>query len=117
MITLVGRDAITYARAHSLPLSSHTDPTSEGRTDLTVEEALEIALEDPSLVYLEIGREAIEALSLEATIARDLLVGDLCAILLTGTDPDNRKTTLRPCTLEEARRGIARVLVDSAARM
>lgn len=55
MKKLTGIEAIIYAENNGLLLSKYTDPTEEARTDLTVQEAREIAKEDPSLIYIEIG--------------------------------------------------------------
>lgn len=54
-IRMTGHDAIRFAAAHSLPLGTYTDPTSEARMDVDVEEARNIAREDPSLVYLDVA--------------------------------------------------------------
>lgn len=51
--TLTGHDAIAYAAEHGLTLRKHADPTEGAREGLSVEEAREIAAEDPSLVWLE----------------------------------------------------------------
>jgi hypothetical protein len=52
MKKLTGVEAIQYAEINGMTLSKHTDPVEEARTGLTVEEAREIAKEDPSLIYL-----------------------------------------------------------------
>lgn len=45
-------DALFGARARGWTLNSYNDPTADGQTDLGVEEAIEIAREDPGLIYL-----------------------------------------------------------------
>jgi hypothetical protein len=52
--TITGHDAIEYAEQRGLPLSKYTDPTEGARDGLTVGEALEVAAEDPSLIYVEV---------------------------------------------------------------
>lgn len=54
MKRLTGKDAIDYAADNGLSLNKYTDPTEEARSGLTVEEALEIAAEDPSLIWLDV---------------------------------------------------------------
>lgn len=54
MKTLTGRDAISYAEANGLTLSKHADPTEGTRAGLTVEEAEEVAAEDPSLIWIAV---------------------------------------------------------------
>lgn len=51
---LEGTDAIAYAEAHDMKLCKYTDPIEEAREGLTVDEARQVAAEDPSLIYLEI---------------------------------------------------------------
>ena len=51
MIKLTGREAIDYAAAHDLMLRKYTDPTEQARL-VTVDEAREIAREDPELVWV-----------------------------------------------------------------
>ena len=53
---LTGRDAITHAAAHGLTLSKYADPTEGARTGLSIAEAEEVALEDPSLIWVRGGR-------------------------------------------------------------
>lgn len=52
---LKGWEAIEYAEANNLNLSKYADPTEGAREDLTAEEAREVAQEDPSLIYLDMG--------------------------------------------------------------
>jgi hypothetical protein len=51
---ITGREAIEVAEAQGLLLSTYSDPTEGGREGVSVEDAREIAREDPSLVYLDI---------------------------------------------------------------
>ena len=53
-MTLTGHAAIDYAEIHGLTLCKYTDPIEEYRNDLTVDEAHEIAREDPYLIFIEI---------------------------------------------------------------
>lgn len=53
---ITGMAAIEAAEADSdVVLCSYTDPTAEGREGLTVEQAREIAREDPALVYADVA--------------------------------------------------------------
>lgn len=54
MTTITGWEAIDYANRNRVPLHKYADPTEEARTGLTVEEAREIAHEDPSLIWVEV---------------------------------------------------------------
>jgi hypothetical protein len=51
---LTGLDAIAYAEEHGLALSVYNSPIEDAREGLTVEEAREVAHQDPSLVYVDI---------------------------------------------------------------
>lgn len=53
MAKITGHQAIEYAEANGLTLNKHTDPTEEAREGLSVQEAKEIAAEDPSLIWVE----------------------------------------------------------------
>lgn len=53
MTTLTGHDAIEYAESHGLTLSKYNDPTEGAREGLSVDEARQVAREDPSLIYVE----------------------------------------------------------------
>lgn len=58
MARLTGQDAIRYAEAHeSVRLCKYTDPTEEAREGLTVEEAREVAREDPELIWCSVQPE------------------------------------------------------------
>lgn len=54
MTKLTGRAAIDFAELNGLTLSKYSDPTEGARDGLSVEEAREVAAEDPALIYLEI---------------------------------------------------------------
>ena len=45
-------DTIEHASILGWSLCSHSDPTADGREGLTLEDAVEIASEDHSLIYL-----------------------------------------------------------------
>lgn len=53
MTTLTGHEAIEHATKHGLTLSKYADPVDDARNGLTVEEAEEIADEDPSLIWID----------------------------------------------------------------
>lgn len=55
MTKLNGNAAIDYAETHGLTLAKYEDPTEAARNGLTVDEARQVASEDPSLVYLELA--------------------------------------------------------------
>lgn len=48
-------DALWAAHEMGWTLNSYNDPTADGRTDLSVEAAMEIAADDPGLIYLTRG--------------------------------------------------------------
>jgi hypothetical protein len=52
---LQGYDAIGHAEQHGMLLSKYNDPIEDAREGLTVEEAREVAAQDPSLIYLNLG--------------------------------------------------------------
>jgi len=54
---LEGYKAIEYASAYGLALSKYADPVEDARGSLSVEEAREIAREDPSLIYVDVEEE------------------------------------------------------------
>lgn len=51
-LELTGREAIAYAREYGLDLTKLADPTEEACV-VTVDEAIEIAKEDPALITVE----------------------------------------------------------------
>jgi hypothetical protein len=81
VIKIAGRDAITYARAAGLTLSKYAEVEREG---LTVSEAVAVAAEDPSLIYVEIDRAKIVALQREAASAGDITTHGICSEVLAG---------------------------------
>jgi hypothetical protein len=52
-IRLTGWAAIDYARETGAPLCKYADPVDDARDDLTVAQAIDVATDDPSLVYLD----------------------------------------------------------------
>jgi len=50
--TLTGYAAIDYAEEHGVLLNKYQDPTEGGRIGLTVQEARDVAAEDPSLIWV-----------------------------------------------------------------
>lgn len=50
---ITGSEAISYARAKGVTINKFEDPTAPARYGLSIEEAEEVAREDPGLVYLE----------------------------------------------------------------
>jgi hypothetical protein len=53
MTNLTGHEAIEFKRANpEAKLSKYADPTEDAREDISVEDAEEIASEDPSLIYV-----------------------------------------------------------------
>ena len=52
MKTLIGIEAVEYAREHGLKLSKYADPIEGARDDLTPSEAEEVCREDPNLIYI-----------------------------------------------------------------
>lgn len=85
MSNITGRAAIAYAEANNL-LNKYTDPTEEARDDLTIEEAREVAGEDPSLIWIdvEITTSDIAQLETEAGEHGDMEQVELCRAALNG---------------------------------
>lgn len=102
-IRMTGRDAITYAQAHGLALSTYTDPTAEGRASVGVADARRIASEDPTLVYLDVPAYIVESLVKEATAAGDEGLALVCSAALDGEAASQRI--------------VVRALVDAAAQV
>ena len=50
---LTGQRAIEYAEKNGLLLSKYSDPIESAREDLTVDEAQDVARQDPGLIYIE----------------------------------------------------------------
>ena len=79
--TLTGYAAIEYAEMYGMRLAKHADPIEDARSDLTIEEAREVATEDPSLIYLPVDRDLttqIRDLMTEAGAAGDYEQVVLC---------------------------------------
>ena len=78
MRILTGFEAIDYAERYDLLLSKYNDPIESAREDLTVDEAHEIAWEDPGLIWIEADewKEAAEILDRNPELRRALI--DLC---------------------------------------
>lgn len=49
---LTGHDAIDHAEANGLTLSKYADPTEGAREGLSIEDAREVAAEDPNLIWV-----------------------------------------------------------------
>lgn len=49
-----GQEAIEIAEARGLTLSKHADPIEDAREGLSIDEAREIAAEDPGLIYVDV---------------------------------------------------------------
>ena len=52
-IRLTGHDAIRYAEIHGVALHKYTDPIEKAREELSIEEARQVAAEDPSLIWVD----------------------------------------------------------------
>ena len=55
---LRGHDAIDYVEANGGQLNSYNSPVDDARSDISVDEAREIAAEDPSLVWCDTTAKA-----------------------------------------------------------
>ena len=53
-VTLTGIEAIEYAEKHDMLLSKYEDFIESARTNLSIEEADEVAKSDPSLIYIKV---------------------------------------------------------------
>ncbi|MFA7295651.1 MAG: hypothetical protein WC211_00525 [Dehalococcoidia bacterium] len=69
---LTGKTAIEAAERLGLTLSTHTDPTAEARTGVSVDDARAIAREDASLVYVDVDVMASREAALEVRVALDV---------------------------------------------
>jgi hypothetical protein len=58
-LRLRGREAICTAEALGLRLNKYADQTEGTQTGLTVEEAREVAREDPRLVYVDVDLDSL----------------------------------------------------------
>ena len=54
MTTYTGIEAIEIAEEAGATLNKHADPVEDARTGLSIDEAREIAQEDPSLIWVEV---------------------------------------------------------------
>lgn len=111
--TLNGHEAIAYAKHFGLDLTKAADPTEGART-VDVDEAREIAAEDPSLISIEVP--AFDSTRMTATVAavgndgsrpvvwglgtsNEMAFAD--ALLQDGFDADDAPfLRLLPCTAE-----------------
>lgn len=59
--TLTGFDAIDHADENGLTLSKHADPVEGAREGVSVEDAREVAAEDPSLIFLTVDEASLDA--------------------------------------------------------
>ena len=48
---ITGFDAIDYAAATGAVLHKYADPTEDAREGLTIDEARDVAMEDPNLIW------------------------------------------------------------------
>ena len=74
---ITGLDAIDYADRNGLALNKYADPTEPAREGLSVDEAHDVALEDPSLIWLDLTQPY------QAATARHLVRGVLYGIALS----------------------------------
>jgi len=51
---LKGHEAIEFAATAGCTLNKYNDPTEDAREGLSVEEAEDVAAEDPNLIYIDI---------------------------------------------------------------
>lgn len=51
---MTGHEAIQYAQRYGLTLNKYADPVEGPREGLSVEEARDVAREDPSLIYVDV---------------------------------------------------------------
>lgn len=73
---IIGRDAIKLAETTRATLRAHADPTGAVDREVTIEEAREIADEDPALVYVLIERAPETAAHQAHLAAARLYFGD-----------------------------------------
>ena len=62
---LTGEEAIDYARKNNELLSKYCDPLEGGRSGLSVDEATDIAREDPALIYIHTEEHDSEVIAME----------------------------------------------------
>lgn len=80
--TLTGTDAIRYAEQNGLTLSKYADPTEGAREGLTVDEARDVAAQDPGLIWID---RIATAADLDALCA---VLNDICEATAEGERPD-----------------------------
>ena len=54
---LHGLEAIDYATVYGLTLSKYADPSEDSQENLSTSKAMEIAKDDPNLIYIDIIKE------------------------------------------------------------
>jgi hypothetical protein len=50
---ITGAAAIEYAEEYGMALNKYADPTEDSRSDLSAEEARDVARQDPSLIWID----------------------------------------------------------------
>ena len=60
-IKITGYTAIKVATIEGRVLCKHADPTEDARDDLSVDEAREVAAQDPTLIYLVLSKGDVVA--------------------------------------------------------
>lgn len=127
--TLTGRTAISVAERLGLTLGKYADPTEEARTGLTVEQARDLARQDPALIWIDgaavseaIDDAAIHTLSAEAATVGDWRQVHICTVALADhetCDYDGGRLVDfdgAPTTRSAARVECARSIADARAR-
>ena len=56
MTTLTGHDAIAHAETNGLTLNKYADPIEDARDGLSVDDAIEVAAEDPNLIWIAVEK-------------------------------------------------------------
>lgn len=59
-VILKGYEAIHYAERHGLAINKSAGPMAEASSGLTVDEATEVANQDPALIWIEV-EEAVNS--------------------------------------------------------
>lgn len=121
---MTGTVAIEYAEAHGMTLSKYADPTEGARTGLTIDEARDVAKEDPGLIWLAaagttaetITDEQIRALRTESAEAGDDRMADICTVALDERDHAVSHEVRVGYTTSTARAECARVIADAEAQ-
>ena len=55
MTRIYGHEALEYACTNDVLLSKFSDPIEDAREGLTVDEAEDVAHEDPGLIYIDVA--------------------------------------------------------------